>query len=148
MLLEPVFVAVVPAVLAKCPVREQQGADRCEPSVTETTNGPRDTCHYDCDHRTERAMKRATAFLGLVAAFVGTTPTRGEQQLPINELYPCEIVLHELIAELTKLQAEAKRELVVALAKGGGPYAARPDATTQTLDKAIKLTTAKYDRCP
>jgi hypothetical protein len=89
-------------------------------------------------------MKRVAVLLGLVATFAGTMPIRSAEQLPINELYPCEIVLHELIAELTKLRSEAKRESVAGLAD----YSARQAATVQTLEKAIRLATAKYDRCP
>jgi hypothetical protein len=93
-------------------------------------------------------MQTAPGLLIFVALFAGAAPARSEQQLPINELYPCEIVLHELIAELTKLRAGAKREATAAPAEDGGPYAARQDATALTLEKVIRLATAKYDRCP
>ena len=103
---------------------------------------------YWCGRHAGSAVKRVAVLLGFLAALASTAPTRGEQQLPLNELYSCEIVLHELIAELTKLRAGAKRELIAALAEDSGPYPARQDAAAQTLDKAIKLATAKYDRCP
>jgi hypothetical protein len=99
--------------------------------------------------QTEGYMSMQTAAaLVFITLFAGTAPARSEQQLPINELYPCEIVLHELIAELTKLRAGAKREAVAALAEDAGSYATRQDATAQTLEKVIRLATAKYDRCP
>jgi hypothetical protein len=46
---------------------------------------------------------------GLIATFAVYGSSRSEGQLAINELYACEIVLHELIADLTKLRAAAKQ---------------------------------------
>ena len=55
----------------------------------------------------------ATAgLLVFVATFAGTAPARSEPQLPINELFPCEVVLHELIADLRKLRVVAKQPAV------------------------------------
>jgi len=69
-------------------------------------------------------------------------------QLPLNELYPCEIVLHELIAELRWQRAEAKGLLT---GSGTPRDPTRPpgdDVAVQTWDRAITLATRKMDRCP
>ena len=44
--------------------------------------------------------------LSFIVALVVCTPARSEEQLPINELYPCEVVLHELIADMNRLRPE------------------------------------------
>jgi hypothetical protein len=90
-------------------------------------------------------MKATAGLLALVAAFPSSAPAY-EQQLPINELYPCEIVLHELIAELRKLRADAKRS--VALHTDEKDLAATNQVALQAWDEAIRLATRKFDRCP
>jgi hypothetical protein len=92
-------------------------------------------------------MQSTAALLVFVATLTGTAPARSEQ-LPINELYPCEIVLHELIAELRKLQAGAKRELVTARAEDERDRLSANDVAVQTWDQAIRIATKKFDRCP
>ena len=53
-------------------------------------------------------MKPIFILFSLAGLFSGCTPARSETQLPINELFPCEVVLHELIADLRKLRVAAK----------------------------------------
>jgi hypothetical protein len=90
-------------------------------------------------------------FAGLFAcATTLATAARAQsvQQLPLNELYPCEIVLHELIAELRWQRAEPKGFLG---GHGMANDATRPpidEAAVQTWDRAITLAIKKMDRCP
>jgi hypothetical protein len=48
---------------------------------------------------------------GLVVLFAVSATARSEEQLPINELDACEIVLHELIADLTRVQRNSRHEI-------------------------------------
>jgi hypothetical protein len=96
----------------------------------------------------ECLMKLTTVVLGVVAAFAGTAPVRSEEQLPISELYPCEVVLHELIADLNRLRAGAKRRSAAFQNGEEKERAATYDATVQAWDEAIRLATKKIDRCP
>jgi hypothetical protein len=93
-------------------------------------------------------MKPTTVALGVVAVFAGVTPTRSQDQLPISELYPCEVVLHELIADLNRLRAGAKRRLAALQSEEEKERAATYNATVQAWDEAIRLATKKVDRCP
>jgi hypothetical protein len=94
-------------------------------------------------------MKPTTVVLGVVVAvFACATPTRSEEQLPISELYPCEVVLHELIADLNRLRVGAKRRSAAFQSGEEKERAATYDATVQAWDEAIRLATKKIDRCP
>ena len=46
----------------------------------------------------------------LMLGFFCSWPAAAEEQLPINELGACEIVLHELIADLTRVQRTSRHE--------------------------------------
>ena len=71
-----------------------------------------------------------------------------EEQLPINELDACEIVLHELIADLTRVQRSSRHEAIKLRDEDPGLYTARHQATEEAFAQAIKLAKAKYNRCP
>lgn len=95
-------------------------------------------------------MKQTVCAVLLAWATTMATAARAQTvaQLPINELFPCEVVLHELIAELRGQRAQAKRILV---GPDNSDDASRPpsdDATLQTWDRAITLATRKMGRCP
>jgi hypothetical protein len=91
---------------------------------------------------------KPTVVLSIIAAFVACTPARSEEQLPINELYPCEVVLHELIADMNRLRAGVKRKLAAFPREEEKERGATPDAGVQAWDEAIRLATKKIDRCP
>jgi hypothetical protein len=91
-------------------------------------------------------MKETAGLLALIAAFASAVPARGEQQLPINELDSCEIVLHELIAELRGVRADAKRS--AGLYTGEKELVAANQLAVQAWDDAIRLATRKFERCP
>jgi hypothetical protein len=93
-------------------------------------------------------MKLTFIFLSLSAVLVGSTPARSETQLPINELYPCEVVLHELIADLRKLKVAAKHIAVELHDEDQKEQAASNNAAVQAYDDAISVATRKFDRCP
>ena len=93
-------------------------------------------------------MKSTTVVLGVVAAFAGTTPVRSEEQLPISELYPCEVVLHELIADMNRLRVGTKRRSAAFQSEEQKERAATYDAAVQAWDEAIMLAKKKIDRCP
>jgi hypothetical protein len=91
----------------------------------------------------------ATAgLLVFVATFAGTAPVRSEPQLPINELFPCEVVLHELIADLRKLRVVAKHTAVGLHDEDQREQAASYNPAVQAYDEAISAATKKFDRCP
>jgi hypothetical protein len=91
----------------------------------------------------------ATAgLLVFVATFAGTAPARSEPQLPINELFPCEVVLHELIADLRKLRVAAKHTAVGLHDEDQRQQAASYNPAVQAYDEAISAATKKFDRCP
>jgi hypothetical protein len=75
-------------------------------------------------------------------------PTVAGEQLPINELDACEIVLHELIADLTRVQRSSRQEATKSRDEDPGLYTARHQATEEAFAQAIKLARAKYGRCP
>ena len=85
---------------------------------------------------------------GLVVLFAVSATARSEEQLPINELDACEIVLHELIADLTKVQRNSRHESINSRDEDPGLYTARHQATEEAFAQAIKLARAKYGRCP
>ena len=82
-----------------------------------------------------------------VATFAGTAPARSETQLPISELFPCEVVLHELIADLRKLRVVAKQPAVGRNDEDQKEQVAHK-AAVQAYDEAISAATKKFDRCP
>jgi len=83
-----------------------------------------------------------------VTLAVAPGPAQSEEQLPIDELFPCEIVLHELVAELGKYRAEAKRVWTEDNAKSDKAHELSDEAAVQTWDKAITLARKKFARCP
>jgi hypothetical protein len=92
-------------------------------------------------------MKPAVV-LSFIVALVVCTPARSEEQLPISELYPCEVVLHELIADMNRLRAGMKRRLAAFQREEEKERGATADAGVQAWDEAIRLATKKIDRCP
>ena len=75
-------------------------------------------------------------------------PAVAEEQLPINQLDACEIVLHELIADLTRVQRSSRQEAIKSRDEDPGLYTARHQATEEAFAQAITLARAKYGRCP
>jgi hypothetical protein len=92
-------------------------------------------------------MKPAVV-LSIIAAFIACTPARSDEQLPISELYPCEVVLHELIADMNRMRAGTKRRSTAFQSGEEKERAATYDAGVQAWDEAIRLATKKIDRCP
>jgi hypothetical protein len=90
----------------------------------------------------------AAVMLGLIPLIAGSATTRSEEQLPINELDACEIVLHELIADLTRVQRTSRHESANSRDEEPGLYNVRHQATEEAFAQAIKLAKAKYGRCP
>jgi len=90
----------------------------------------------------------SAAFSGLVALVTVSAAARSEEQLPINELDACEIVLHELIADLTRVQTNARHEAINSRDDDPDLYTARYQAREEALAQAIRLAQAKYSRCP
>ena len=90
----------------------------------------------------------SAALSGLVALVTVSATARSEQQLPINELDACEIVLHELIADLTRFQTNARHEAINSRDDDPDLYTARHQAREEALAQAIRLAQAKYSRCP
>jgi hypothetical protein len=95
-------------------------------------------------------MKQTICALLLAWATTVTTaaPAQTVTQLPINELFPCEVVLHELIAELRGQRAQAKRTLAGPDNTSEASRSPSGAATVQTWDQAITLATRKIGRCP
>ncbi|MGB8487904.1 MAG: hypothetical protein WCD67_16685, partial [Xanthobacteraceae bacterium] len=93
-------------------------------------------------------MKPIFTLFGLFALFSGTTPARSETQLPINELFPCEVVLHELIADLRKLRVAAKHATASVHTDDQQEQAASYNAAVRAYDEAITAATKKFERCP
>jgi hypothetical protein len=87
-------------------------------------------------------------FIALLLGFFCFQPAVAEEQLPINELDACEIVLHELIADLTKVQRNSRHESINSRNEDPGLYIVRHQATEEALAQAINLAKAKYGRCP
>jgi hypothetical protein len=86
--------------------------------------------------------------IALLLGLFCSRPTVAEEQLPINELDACEIVLHELIADLTRVQRSSRHEAIKSGDGDPGLYTARHQATEEAFAEAIKLAIAKYGRCP
>ena len=84
----------------------------------------------------------------LLLGFFCSRPAVAEEQLPINELDACEIVLHELIADLTRVQRTSRHESTNSRVEEPGLYTARHQAMEEAFAQAIKLARAKYSRCP
>ena len=85
--------------------------------------------------------------IALLLGFFCARPALAEQ-LPINQLDACEIVLHELIADLTRVQRSSRQEAIKSRDEDPGRYTARHQATEEAFAQAIKLAKAKYGRCP
>jgi hypothetical protein len=75
-------------------------------------------------------------------------PAAAEEQLPINELGACEIVLHELIADLTRVQRTSRKESPNSRDEEPSLYNTRHQAMEEAFAQAIRLAKAKYGRCP
>ena len=86
--------------------------------------------------------------IALLFGFFCSRPAVAEERLPINELDACEIVLHELIADLTKVQSSSRHEAIKPGDGDPGLYTARHQAKEEAFAQAIKLARAKYNRCP
>jgi hypothetical protein len=95
-------------------------------------------------------MRKSIAALlfGFVALIAVSATARSEEQLPINEVDACEIVLHELVADLTRVQTNSKRESTNSRDEDPGVSTARLHATEEAFAQAIRLAQAKYGRCP
>jgi hypothetical protein len=90
----------------------------------------------------------AALILGLILLIADSATTQSGEQLPINELDACEIVLHELIADLTRVQRTSRQDSANSSAEEPGLYSARHQATEEAFAQAIRLAKAKYARCP
>jgi hypothetical protein len=86
--------------------------------------------------------------IALLLGFFCSRPAVAEERLPINELDACEIVLHELIADLTRVQTNSRHESINSRGEDPGLYIVRHQATEEAFAQAIKLAKAKYSRCP
>jgi hypothetical protein len=86
--------------------------------------------------------------IALLLGLFCSRPAVAEEQLPINKLDACEIVLHELIADLTRVQRSSRHEAIKLRGEDPGLYTARHQATEEAFAQAIKLAKAKYNRCP
>ena len=86
--------------------------------------------------------------IALLLGFSCSRPAVAEQQLPINELDACEIVLHELIADLTRVQRSSRHEAMKSRDEDLSLNTTRYQATEEAFAQAIKLARAKYGRCP
>jgi len=84
----------------------------------------------------------------LMFGFFSSWPAAAEEQLPINELGACEIVLHELIADLTRVQRTSREESPNLRDEEPSLYNARHRAAEEAFAQAIRLARAKYSRCP
>jgi hypothetical protein len=86
--------------------------------------------------------------IAVLLGFFCSRPAVAEEQLPINELDACEIVLHELIADLTRVQRTSRHESMNSHDEEPVLYNARHQATEEAFAQAIRLARAKYGRCP
>ena len=96
-------------------------------------------------------IKVASGVLAIIATFAGMPVARTEERLPLSELYPCEVVLHELIAQLRGLRAEAKRTSAsIHHANDEQDQLAAKELALELAawDEAIRLATKKFERCP
>jgi hypothetical protein len=93
-------------------------------------------------------MKPIFMLFCLVGLFSGSAPARSQTQLPINELFPYEVVLHELIADLRKLRFAAKHTAVGLHDEDQRQQAASYNPAVQAFGEAISAATKKFDRCP
>jgi hypothetical protein len=60
--------------------------------------------------------------IALLLGFFCARPAVAEEQLPINQLDACEIVLHELIADLTRIQTNSRHESINSRGEDPGLY--------------------------
>jgi hypothetical protein len=86
-------------------------------------------------------MAKLPAALRSFAIFAVIAPARSEERLPIRELYPCEVVLHELIAELRGLRARAMHQRSSLHTEDGAARMVANDVAVQAWDEAIRLAT-------
>jgi hypothetical protein len=96
-------------------------------------------------------MRAIAGLLAFVVTFTGTSVARPEERLPLSELYPCEVVLHELIAQLRGSRTEAKRRSAsIHRASDEEDHLATKelDLNLAAWDEAIRLATKKFERCP
>ena len=94
-------------------------------------------------------MRRAGILvIALLLGFFCSRPAVAEEQLPINELDACGIVLHELIADLTRVQRTSRHDPTNSRDEDPSLYNARHQATDEAFAQAIKLARARYSRCP
>jgi hypothetical protein len=93
------------------------------------------------------AKMKLSILLSLIGLLSGSAPARSETQLPISELFPCEVVLHELIADLRKLRVVAKQPAVGRNDEDQKEQVAHK-AAIQAYDEAISAATKKFERCP
>ena len=96
-------------------------------------------------------IKVASGVLAIIATFTGMPVARTEERLPPSELYPCEVVLHELIAQLRGLRAEAKRTSAsIHRANDEQDQLAAKELALELAawDETIRLATKKFERCP
>ena len=84
----------------------------------------------------------------LLFGFFCSRPAVAEEQRLINPLDACEIVLHELIADLTKVQRTSRHESTNSRDEEPSLYSARHQAMEEAFAQAIRLAKAKYARCP
>ena len=105
---------------------------------------------YETPAATANYLRKTIAalILGLIPLIADSATTRSEEQLPINELGACEIVLHELIADLTRVQRTPRHEATNSRDEEPILDNARHQATEDAFAQAIRLAKAKYARCP
>jgi hypothetical protein len=140
-------------ICVHCPDRFTTAPRRC---VTGITEGVPTACHrppmgsFTAQGRRMK-MKLSSAVIAIVATFAGIPVARTEERLPLSELYPCEVVLHELIAQLRGLRAEAKRTSAsIHHVNGEEDKLAAKELVLElgAWDEAIRLATKKFERCP
>ena len=94
------------------------------------------------------AMRHIVFTLITLTGIACSMPARSEQQLPLDEQFPCEVVLHELIAELRALRLDAVHEIRASHKEDVNERAEGSTATVQALDKVIEIAARKMTRCP
>jgi len=96
----------------------------------------------------ELLMRSPNILVGaLLLGFFCSQPAVAEERL-ISPLDACEIVLHELIADLTRVQRTSRHDATNSRDEEPSLYNARHQATEEAFAQAIGLAKAKYARCP